>query len=729
MIAEVAFNLPLERTFHYLIPTDLQGRLQPGMRVAAPFGPRERIGYVLKLLTESPIRELKPIRRIIDPMPVITDERWALGLWLSAYYYCSLGEALAVMVPSALRLSSASAPPPSPEAPPLGSPLRSRSVAPAQQGGEEGEARVASERFRPTGVPEGAAGFQPSQPKRLLRRSRLPVGLHGGDAAADSAPPSASLPQLSASQQRALTTIVNALESSRPQTVLLHGVTASGKTELYLRGIDRVLSQGRGAIYLIPEISLTPQTIDRFHERFGSRVAVWHSRLTARQRALQWSRLASGEYRVVVGARSAVFAPVGRLGLIVLDEEHEPTYKQEDTPRYHARDVALARARLAGATVILGSATPSIESYDAASRGRWHLVTLPERIEGRELPSVEIIDMREELAARHRTGPLSHRLQQALQQTVERGEQAMLLLNRRGFARIVQCKSCGDVKRCERCSVPLIYHASPQALVCHYCNFRRAPEDLCRRCRQGYLRFRGSGTERVESELHRLFPASSIARMDADVTRGRESHRQIYDAFKTQQVGLLVGTQMIAKGFDFPQVTLVGVVSADTALNLPDFRAGERTFDLLTQVAGRAGRGRQPGRVVIQTYCPDHYAIQAARQHDYHRFYGEEIRMRRRLRLPPFVHLIELTVYGTSRQRVDEAAQRLAAHLRRVATRRRISVLGPAPHRVARLRRTYRTHLLLKGQTVEPMVALLRTVLQPGRRFRGMPVAVDVDPL
>ena len=661
MIAEVAFNLPLERTFHYLVPSGLEGRLQPGMRVAAPFGPRERMGFVVKLLTESPIRELKPIRRVVDPVPVIADERWALGSWLSAYYYCSLGEALAVMVPSALRL-----PPPS---------------------------------------------------------------AHGGAAAGDHARLSAALPELSAHQQRALTTIVKALESSRPHTVLLHGVTASGKTELYLRGIDRVLSQGRGAIYLIPEISLTPQTIDRFHERFGSHVAVWHSRLTARQRALEWSRLASGECRVVVGARSAVFAPVRRLGLIVLDEEHEQTYKQEDTPRYHARDVALARSRLTGATVILGSATPSIESYYAASRGHWHLVTLPERIEGRELPSVEIIDMREEVAARHRMGPLSHRLQQALQRTVERGEQAMLLLNRRGFARIVQCKSCGDVKRCERCSVPLIYHASPQALVCHYCNFRQVPEELCRRCRQGYLRFRGSGTERVESELHRLFPASSIARMDLDTTRSRESHRRMYEAFKTQQVGLLVGTQMIAKGFDFPQVTLVGVVSADTALNLPDFRAGERTFDLLTQVAGRAERGRQPGRVVIQTYCPDHYAIQAAQQHDYHRFYDEEIRMRRRLRLPPFVHLIELTVYGTSRQRVEDAAQRLAARLRRAANRRRISLLGPAPHRVARLRRTYRTHLLLKGQTVEPMVALLRTTLQPGRRFRGMPVAVDVDPL
>lgn len=659
MIAEVVFNLPPERSFHYLIPSELRAVLQPGMRVVAPFGPRERLGFVLRILTESPIRELKSIRRAIDPIPVIADDRWALGSWLSTYYFCSLGEALALMVPSGLRL------------------------------------RAQAEDV------EGAASDV---------RTTAPL-------------------TLSPHQQCAWKTITAALESPRPQTVLLHGVTASGKTELYLQAIERVLSKGRSAISLIPEIALTPQTIDRFAERFGARVAVWHSRLTARQRATEWRRLTSGECRIVVGARSAVFAPVQRLGLIILDEEHEPAYKQEDAPRYHTRAVALARARFAGATVILGSATPSIESYDAATHGRMRLVTLPERVEGRELPTVEIVDLREEVASRHRMGPFSIRLQQALRQTVERGEQAMLLLNRRGFARIVQCSACGSVKRCRRCSVPLVYHASRNVLMCHYCNDRCVPEEVCGECRKGYFRFRGAGTERVESELHRLFPTSSIARMDRDVTKRRESYRQIYDAVKAHHVGLLVGTQMIAKGLDFPQVTLVGVVSADTALNLPDFRAGERTFDLLTQVAGRAGRGRQPGRVLIQTYCPDHYAIQAAQQHDYSRFYEEEIRMRRRLKLPPFVHLVELTLYGSSRQRVDEAAEALAEVLRRAVKRQGMTLLGPAPPRIARVRRTHRTRLLLKGRAVEPMIRMLRKALQPGRKFRGLPVIVDVDPL
>jgi len=671
MIAEVAFNLPLERAFHYLIPPALQGEVEPGRRVAAPLGPRERIGFVLRLVTESPIRELKAIRRVIDPRPMIAGERWALAAWLSGYYYCSMGEALAVMVPGGLRLR----------------PVPGTSVSGSGAAGVPGTGMV--------GTGTGGPGVV----------------------------------VLTTHQRRALRALVRAMESSRAERILLYGVTGSGKTELYLQAIDRVLRQGRSAICLIPEIALTPQTTDRFLERFSGRVAVWHSRVGARQRAEDWLRLSDGTCRIVVGARSAVFAPVQRLGLVIIDEEHEPTYKQEDVPRYHARDVALARARLTGATVVLGSATPSVESYYAAAQEPGRLVTLPERIRGRELPKAEVIDMREELASRHRVAPLSDRLERALAQTVERGEQAMLLLNRRGFARVSQCKTCGAVERCTRCAVPLVYHALRRELVCHYCNFHHAPEELCPQCRKGYLRFRGAGTERVESELHRLFPMASIARMDRDTTRSRESHRALYDAVRSRQVNLLVGTQMIAKGFDFPQVTLVGVVSADTALNLPDFRAGERTFDLLTQVAGRAGRGEQPGRVLIQTFCPSHYAIQAAREHDYRRFYAQEIRMRRGLRLPPFVHLIELTLVGSSLQRVNDSGRLLAERLRRAVRGHRIALLGPAPHRIPRLRRAYRVCLILKAQAVEAAIPILRVVLQPGRKFRGLPVLVNVDPL
>ena len=654
-IAEVAFNIPLERTFHYLIPAGLDEAVRPGVRVAAPFGPRERVGFVLQRVPKSPFSPLKPIRRVIDPVPVIADERWALAEWLASYYYCSLGEALSVMVPSGLRLK-----------------------------------------------PEEAPASPPPDPAV----SPLTLTPH---------------------QQRGLEVILKAMAEPASQQVLLYGVTGSGKTELYLQAIAQALREGRSAVCLIPEIALTPQTIDRFLARFPGQVAVWHSRLTARQRRETWGRLASGSCRIVVGARSAVFAPVQRLGLVILDEEHEPTYKQDDTPRYHARDVACARARLTRATVILGSATPSIESFYHAEKGRLRLVRLPERIMGRQLPAVEIIDMRGQFA--RRGGPLSDRMQRALQQAVERDEQAMLLLNRRGFARTSQCKTCGAVERCGRCAVPLVYHAGRQALVCHYCNFHRPPAELCPECKQGYLRFRGTGTERVESELHRLFPVASIARMDRDTTTGRESHRELYDALKARQVRLLVGTQMIAKGFDFPQVTVVGIVSADTALNLPDFRAGERTFDLLTQMAGRAGRGEQPGRVLIQTYCPGHYAIQAAKAHNYEQFYRQEIEMRRQLRLPPVVHLVELTLFGSSQSRVTDSARLLAQRLREAIKRKRITLLGPAPHRIPSLRRNWRVCLVLKARTVETIIPVLKRVLQPGRKFRGMPVLVDVDPL
>ncbi|MBI4343596.1 MAG: primosomal protein N' [Candidatus Omnitrophica bacterium] len=667
MIAEVVFNLPLERSFHYAVPEPLRAGLQRGMRVLVPFGRRELMGWVVGLPARSPIKELKPLRRAVDPVPVIADERWVLAEWVSSYYYCSIGEALAAMVPSGLRLKFAA-----------GSGL-------------------------------GAGGNCP-QPSALSPE-----------------------PTLTIHQQQGLRRIIEALDAGRPATLLVHGVSASGKTELYLQAIRHCLAQERAAICLVPEIALTPQTIERFRDRFGGLVAIWHSRLGARQRAAEWLRMARGECRVVVGPRSAVFAPLQRVGLIILDEEHETTYKQEDVPRYHARDVAQARARLAGAVVLLGSATPSVESFYQAARGRIGLITLPERVEGRPLPRVDLVDLREQWGARGRATPFSAVLRRALEQVVEQGDQAMLLLNRRGFARVAQCQGCGLTLRCDRCSVPLVYHAGRAELVCHYCSRREPLPAVCPACRKGYLRLRGMGTERVESELHRLFPVARIARMDLDTTRRRESHRELYEAVKTEQVGVLVGTQMIAKGLDFPQVTLVGVVSAATALNLPDFRAGERTFDLLTQMAGRAGRGARPGRVVIQTYCPGHYAIQAAARHDYGGFYAEEIRMRRRVGLPPFTHLVELTVKGTSRERAQAAADALGAALlvrqRSVAGRAGITLLGPAPHRIPRLRKTHRVCLILKGASAAPLVALLRRTLQPGRRFKGMPVVVDVDPL
>lgn len=657
MLAEVAFNLPSERTFTYLVPEALEAAAARGARVLAPFGPRERTGLIVSHPSRSAVPGLKPIRRVIDPAPVIDGERWALAEWMAVYYGCSFGEALSAMVPSALRWHQLEAGP------------------------------------QPA-VSEDTPGIE-----------------------------------LTKEQRAAMAAIEAALAAPASRTVLIHGVTGSGKTELYLRAIARVLSEGRSAICLIPEIALTPQTTDRFRRRFGEQVALWHSRMTDRERGAAWARIASGHSRIVVGARSAAFAPLSRLGLIILDEEHEGSYKQDETPRYHARDVARERARLANATVLLGSATPSIESFYEAQHGRYELVTLKARVHGRPMPAVELIDLREELASGRRAAPLSAPLSRALEQVLGRGEQAMLLLNRRGFARVVQCHSCGTTIRCRDCAVPLIYHAETRALRCHYCNFTQEMAEICPVCKKDYLRARGTGTERVESELHRMFPGQAISRMDRDSTKARDSHQRLYDAMRAGDTEVVVGTQMIAKGLDFAGVTLVGIVSADTELNLPDFRAGERTFTLLTQMAGRAGRGEQPGRVLVQTYCPEHYAIRAARTHDYAAFYAEEVKMREDLGLPPFQHLVELLLAAPVKPKVEAASEALAQALRREGGKHGIHLLGPAPHRIPRLRRRYRMRMVLKGGDVPEMVRMIRKALQPGRRYAGVPVVIDVDPV
>ncbi len=663
MIACVSLSIPLDRAFDYAIPEAMCETIQQHARVVVPFGARQMVGFVTELRAKSELAELKSIRRLLDPTPLIDQERWELALWMSRHYACSLGEALALMVPQALR-------------------LKLKRDDPAQ----------------------------PSEPQHAPGKTKSPFALM-------------------AQQENALATIQKAIDSQSGETVLLHGVTGSGKTELYLRAIQTVVSRQRSAICLIPEIALTPQTVERFKERFGdASVVVWHSALSARQRSDAWQRLATGKSSIIVGARSAVFAPAKRLGLIILDEEHEPTYKQEDVPRYHAREVAQARAKLSQAAVILGSATPSVESFYLARQGAYRLATLSERVHGRPMPSVDIIDMRPSSGNRRASASFSIQLQLRLEQAFSRGEQVMLLLNRRGFARTAQCQSCSWTALCQACSIPLIYHADRKVLLCHYCGQNHPLTDDCPSCKKGYLRLKGSGTERVESEIHRLFPGNSVARMDSDSMTDAASYQQAYDAFKRHQVGLLVGTQMIAKGLDFPAVTLVGVISADTALSLPDFRAGERTFSLLTQVAGRAGRGDQPGRVLIQTYNPEHPAIVASARHDYLGFYSQEIATRERLRLPPYAHLLELTIRGAQHARVQAASEALAASLQAVIAGTPIELLGPAPHRIPKVRKTYRMCLLLKGPSMESLVKTAQNCLQSARRFQGLPVAINCDP-
>ncbi|NLC55591.1 MAG: primosomal protein N', partial [Armatimonadetes bacterium] len=466
-------------------------------------------------------------------------------------------------------------------------------------------------------------------------------------------------PPLTQAQTEAIAAIRETLAAGQHDTVLLHGVTASGKTEVYLHAIETVLDQGREAIVLLPEISLTAQVVEVFRGRFGEGVALLHSRLSAGERYDEWQRIRGGEARVVVGPRSALFAPCRRPGLIIMDEEHEPSYKQENSPRYHARQAALERARAEDAVLLLGSATPSVESYTLARQGEYRLVSMPERIPGRTLPTVRVVDLR---AGGSIGTPaiLSPELREAIADRLQRGEQTILFLNRRGFASFLLCRDCGYTARCPHCSVSLTLHAADRSLRCHHCNHRRPAPATCPQCQGDRLRPFGLGTERVEAEVQACFPTARLLRMDRDTTAAKDAHVRLYRAFRSKEAEILIGTQMVAKGLDFPGVTLVGVVAADAGLNVPDFRAAERTFQLLTQVAGRAGRGDRPGEVLIQTFNPEHYAIVAASQHDFEAFYAREVDFRRELGYPPFGALVNLLATDVDPAAAEARAGRAA---------------------------------------------------------------------
>jgi primosomal protein N' (replication factor Y) len=518
--------------------------------------------------------------------------------------------------------------------------------------------------------------------------------------------PSRPLP-LTPGQQSVLGSLRSGLarvtgESPSPGVYLLHGVTGSGKTEIYLQALAEAVRMGKRGIILVPEIALTPQTIERFATRFPHRVAVLHSRLSLGEQYDEWHRIRDGEFDVVIGSRSAIFAPQPDLGLIIIDEEHEWTYKQDNSPHYHARDVAVRLVELTGALVLLGSATPDVETYYRAQNNEYKLLTLPERVvpaAGSPLPRVEVVDMREELKAGNRS-MFSRSLSRAVNEAVAAGEQVILFLNRRGGATFIQCRSCGFVLRCRRCEVPLSQDIAEDILTCHQCGYKTPVPRVCPNCSSPHLKFLGAGTQKLEQEIRYEFPRARQIRWDSDVTRGRASHETILRKFRNREADILVGTQMIAKGLDIPTVTLVGVISADTSLNLPDFRAGERTFQLLSQVAGRAGRGPSGGRVIIQTFSPEHYAIQAAASHDYASFYEREIAYRRQLRNPPFTRLARLVYVHANDAACQREAEKMKGRLLQEMAARGIGgidVIGPAPAYIHRLRGRFRWQLLLRG--------------------------------
>ncbi len=534
---------------------------------------------------------------------------------------------------------------------------------------------------------------------------------------------------LNPAQNAAFEEIRAAIAAREFRTFLLHGITGSGKTEVYLNAIDAVLAEGRSALLLVPEIALTPAVAGQFFNRFGDRVAILHSAFSDSERTDQWRRIRSGAAPVVVGTRSGVFAPVRNLGLIVVDEEHDQSYKQEETPRYNGRDVAIVRAQAAGACVVLGSATPSLESRYNAERGKYTLLELPGRIEARPLPKVELIDMRVEFLETRKQATFSRRLLEALQHRLDSGEQTIVLLNRRGFSSFVACRACGERVQCANCSVTLTFHRRDKRLLCHYCNYAERVPSHCPKCQSEHIYFLGVGSEKVEDELHREFPEARIARLDRDTATAKKQYEAILHGFRDGSYDILVGTQMIAKGHDIPNVTLVGVVSADVGLGLPDFRSAERTFQLLTQVAGRAGRGSLPGIVLIQTINPDHYAVRMAAAHDYQAFYEKELQFRRMMHYPPFSAMANILV----RSEQQEQALRLSTELGYFLTPppEKIKILGPAEAPVQRLKNEYRYQFLIKAASRKALNELLRRAqdFARERKWGATALVIDVDPL
>jgi primosomal protein N' (replication factor Y) len=539
-------------------------------------------------------------------------------------------------------------------------------------------------------------------------------------------------PSLTPAQTNVLNDLLPRLDSGRFSVVVLHGVTGSGKTEIYLRLIARCLERGRAALMLVPEITLTPAMQSLFFSRFGEQVALLHSGLTERERDDAWWRVRRAEAKVVLGTRSAVFAPLANLGVVIVDEEHDSSYKQDETPRYHGRDVAVVRAQFAGALALLGSATPSLESYWNARQGKYHLAKLEERIGGRRLAAVEVVDMRQEFRETHTQVPVSRRLKAEIEAQLRASMQTMLLLNRRGYSWFLLCRSCGQTQRCLNCSISLTYHRREHRLICHYCGYSSAVPSVCPACGSEYLYFVGEGTEKLEQKFAELFPGARVARLDRDVARRRSEFLRVLSDFREGKIDILVGTQLIAKGHDFPGVTLVGVVSADIGLGLPDFRAAERTFQLVTQVAGRAGRGDSPGRVLVQTFFPDHYAVRLAADQNYEGFFSKEMGFRRMMHYPPITALANVVAQHEKLERAAQVAKEIGGFFTKAEGQfPGIKILGPGPAPLAKVERRYRIQFLLKSVSRAGLHALLKQLAehceQAGVHTRE--VMIDVDPV
>ncbi len=740
LFADVVFDRPFDHAFTYAVGAELRERIAPGKRVRAPFGRGNKatVGFCVRLSESPPQRPVKELVGVLDDEPLLTDNLLRLTRWMADYYLCGWGQVLNAVVPAGARdkagtrrLTFIEA---APEAGLKELPAGTTSIPPKQA--------AVLELLRKAGKPieqrqlmrQAKCGPGPVEAlilKGLARRVARRVD-HFVDSTQEEPAPAGPI-SLNEDQLGVWNQLEPALKQGGFHAFLLHGVTGSGKTEIYLRAIEEVIAQGKEALVMVPEISLTPQTIQRFRGRC-SEVAVLHSHLGNAERGGHWRRVAAGQAQVIVGARSAVFAPAKRLGLIVIDEEHEHTFKQESTPRYHGRDVAVMRARLENIPIILGSATPSLESWHNAQRGQYTLLSLPQRVLERPLPEVGLIDLRRQPPKRGRPSALSDGLEYAMRAALKDGGQVILLLNRRGFSTHVHCPSCGHVETCRFCDLAMTYHKERDIMLCHYCGFEQEPQRNCPLCGQAAVRYQGLGTEKLQVEIEERFPRCVVRRMDSDTMRKPGSHARVLAAFRQGLIHILLGTQMIAKGLDFPNVTLVGVVNADVGLHFPDFRSAERTFQLLSQVAGRAGRGPQGGRVLVQTFTPEHPSIALAATHDYAGFVAAEMAHRRQHNYPPYQRLARIIVRSRDQQAASRFADQLADAFQRALQTLaeqappEVRVLGPAEAPVFRLKGYYRFHFQLQSPNSGTLHQVLRTVLPDQRTPAGVEFTLDVDP-
>ena len=753
-LVEVALPLPLFRTFTYAVNERSADPIIAGTRVVVPLRRKQAIGICLGPSDGAGVKSPRAILDVPDVGPVLGAGMLSLCKWISEYYVVPIGLVTRAVLPA--LLTGVAAPHPV---------RKTKRVAvlarelPSLQERDAIFARARRQRELYEVIEQlggrcevahltGQLGFSHAVIRKLAARGIITVEsevvVRDPFAARAARPPE---PHEPTPAQRCA---IDALAAGTAGDVfLLHGVTGSGKTLVYIEFLREIVERrGQTAIVLVPEIALTPQTVDRFRAVFGDRVAVLHSALSDGERYDAWLALQRGEKSIAVGARSAVFAPLENLGAIIVDEEHEGSYKNGETPRYHAREVAVVRARREGAVVVLGSATPSLESWRNAHRGKYKLLSLPDRVGSGRLPAVEVVDLRTMNTRSSKGMPegderaahaafqrvFSEPLEAALGERLQRGEQSILLLNRRGYASFVQCEDCGDVRSCPNCSITLTYHTSPERLICHYCLHEEPPARTCDRCGGAAVHQRGLGTQQVERLLSERYPYACIARMDVDTTSGKWAHAEILDRVASGEVEILLGTQMIAKGLDFPNVTLVGVIDADVGINMPDFRASERSFQLLSQVAGRAGRGPKGGEVFIQTRVPDHHAVRCALAHDYHAFVASELPSRDEPPYPPAIRLANVVFSGTSEEPTADLALAAAEWLRKLLAAREIEgvwVVGPAPCPIDRIKRRWRWHLLLKSRRATPLMRVARYFME---RFEvpsayEMRIALDRDPV